>query len=259
MNAFADAAFGADPGRWPLPAATTPEEHWQRAVACGGQGRYGSAVAELETMMRLRPGARLASLLSSTRASFVRQLGGHAAARTWDGRAWALAGTDVEAGVDALVGLAADALGIGRFALSDRLLQRAAGLLGTGGPGRLPVRLGWVAAELAMAMGDGAAAVRPAERAVEFAEATGSARHAVKSQVVLAASLCSIGDHEAARRVADAALADSERLGLIPLSWALACLLADVGSAARSPTDIAAARDRFAAIVRVRGGMWTAR
>ncbi|MFZ0833086.1 MAG: hypothetical protein WAM92_08390, partial [Mycobacterium sp.] len=38
--ALAAAAFGDDPGRWPLPAATTPRELWLRAVAAGGQGRY---------------------------------------------------------------------------------------------------------------------------------------------------------------------------------------------------------------------------
>src|SRR5690625_5852024 len=43
-------------------------------------------------------------------------------------RALALAGADPQAESDALVGLAADALGVGRFAASARLLQRAAGL-----------------------------------------------------------------------------------------------------------------------------------
>ena len=56
------------------------------------------------------------------------------------------------------------------------------------------VRLAWVSAELAMVTGDGAAAVGHAERAVELAAALGSARHAVKSDVVLAAALCSEAD-----------------------------------------------------------------
>ena len=37
------AAFGDRPGTWPLPTAVTPEGLWLRAVAAGGQGRYGSA------------------------------------------------------------------------------------------------------------------------------------------------------------------------------------------------------------------------
>ena len=62
-------------------------------------------------------------------------------------------------------------------------------------PPRLPVRLAWVSAELAMATGDGATAVGHAERAIELAAALGSVRHAVKSDVVLAAALCSAGRH----------------------------------------------------------------
>ena len=162
---------------------------------------------------------------------------------SWDGRAWARAGSDVDAGADALIGLAADALGVGRFAASHRLLRRASELLGREAPGRLPVRLAWVSAELAMVTGDGAAAVGHAERAVDLAERIGSVRHAVKSQVVLAAALCSAGDYDASRRVADEALAATERLGLVPLSWALACLLADIGSAVHSPSEIVARRD----------------
>jgi hypothetical protein len=258
MNAFPEVAFGADPGRWPLPTATTPTELWLRAVAAGGQGRYGSALADLESLAVARSGCSLASLGFSTRASFLRQLGWHHAARTWDGRALATAGSDVDAGTDALIGLAADALGVGRFALSDRLLRRAADRLGDAS-GRLPIRLAWVRAELAMFIGDGTAAVGHAEGAVELAAGWTSARHTTKSQVVLAAALCSAGDVEAARRVAEAAVQATERMGLIPLSWALACLLADIGSSTHSPSEIRAVRDTSAGIVRHRGGAWTAR
>ena len=45
---LANAAFGDDPGRWPLPPASTPHELWLRAVVAGGQGRYGSAMADLD-------------------------------------------------------------------------------------------------------------------------------------------------------------------------------------------------------------------
>jgi hypothetical protein len=258
MNAFAEVAFGAEPGRWPLPTAAAPAELWLRAVAAGGQGRYGSALADLDRLARTQPGPGLASLGFSTRASFLRQLGGHHAARTWDGRAWAAAGSDVDAGADALIGLAADALGVGRFALSDRLLRRAADLLGDAS-GRLPMRLAWVSAELAMFTGDGPAAVGHAESAVELAAGWRSARHAMKSQVVLAAALCSTGDLAASRRVAEGALAGTERLGLIPLTWASSCLLADIGSSTHTASQIRTARDGSAAAVRHRGGVWSAR
>jgi hypothetical protein len=259
MKTFVDAAFGDDPGRWPLPAASTPREHWLRAVSAGGQGRYASGVTDLDALERLGADRSLGSLAFSTRASFLRQLGGHRTARGWDGRAWAVAGPDVAAGADALIGLAADALGVGRFGASIRLLQRSVDVLGKDAVGRQPVRLAWVCAELAMAMGDGAASVGHAERAVDMAAQFASTRHVVKSQVVLAAALCSAGETDTSREVADTALAETERLGLIPLSWASACLLTDIGSAVHSPSQIRAARDGFAETVRRRGGTWSAR
>jgi len=258
MTDFADAAFGEHPGRWPLPAATTPTDLWLRAVAAGGQGRYGAAFADLDELGRTHPRGALASLAYGTRASFLRQLGGHRVARGWDGRAWAAAGSDADVGTDALVGLAADALGVGRFALARRLLLRAGELLGGGG-GRLPIRLAWVGAELSMFTGDGAAAVGHARHAVDLASDFGSARHDTKSRVVLAAALCAVGDLAASRDVGDDALARAQGLGLTPLSWAVACLLADIGSAVHSPSQIAAVRDASSDLVRHRGGAWTAR
>jgi hypothetical protein len=259
MSTLADAAFGDCPGRWPLPDATTPLERWQRAVAAGGQGRYASATSDLDTLSRTPSLGSLASLAHSTRASFLRQLGGHVSARSWDGYAWALAGSDAEAGADALIGLAADALGVGRFAASARLLRRAGAIVGDDVPARSKVRLAWVTAELAMVTGDGFAAVGHARRAAAASESTSSVRHAVKSQVVLAAALCCAGDLGESRRVADAALAAAQHHGLVPLSWALACLLVDVGSSAYSPAEVVSVRDDAADTVRNRGGVWSGR
>jgi hypothetical protein len=258
MTTLADAAFGAVPGHWPLPSAHSAVELWHRSVAAGGQGHYAGAIADLDTLGRITTGS-LRSLALSTRASFLRQLGDHAAARAWDGRAWAQADADPDAQADALIGLAADALGVGRFAASARLLERAAEITARGVAVRIPVRLAWVSAELAMATGDGSAALDHAERGVVLAADTDSMRHAVKSEVVLAAALCCSGRTESARRVADAALNRSQRLGLVPLSWALACLLADIGSAANSPEDVAAIRHASADTVLRRGGAFTVR
>lgn len=253
---LADAAFGGDPGRWPLPPAASQHELWLRAVAAGGQGRYASARADLARLRRTQRPEPLISLAHSTYASFLRQLGWHGHARGWDGRALALAGSDAEAGADALIGLAADALGVGRFPAAARALQRAAERIPDAPASRLAVRLAWVSAELAMACGQGADAVRHAEQAVEAAAGFGSTRHAVKSDVVHAAALCSAGDLDAARLVADAALTETGRLGMIPLRWALACLLADIGSATCPHDQIRAIRDESADTVRSRGGVW---
>lgn len=259
MNTFSEAAFGVHPERWPLPAACTGVQHWQRAVVAGGQGRYASAFADLEATLRWPGTLQRASLASSTWASFLRQLGWHELARGWDGRALALAGADDEALADALIGLAADALGVGRFALAERLLERARGTLDAAESKRLPVRLAWVRAELAMATGRGVDAVRHAGRAVELAAHLDSVRHAVKSDVVSAAAACCAGDLEQARTIADRALLAAQESRLVPLTWALACLLRDIGSASLDADAVTAIRDDSAAWVRAQGGAWAKR
>jgi hypothetical protein len=257
------AAFGNQPGRWPLPTASTPRQLWLRAVAAGGQGRYGSARNDLAMLVRSAPADRLASLAHSTQGSFLRQLGWHALARGWDGRALALAGADPEATADALIGLAADALGVGRLAAAATLLSRADLISAEASAQRLSVRRAWVTAELAMAAGDGTTAVRHAEVAVELAGTTVdgfvSARHRAKSDMVLAAALCSAGAADRARAVAQGALALTGSLGLVPLRWALACLLVDVGSPTHSIRELCGIRDACAEQVRHRGGTWCQR
>jgi hypothetical protein len=259
-------AFGNQPGRWPLPSAGTPRQLWLRAVGAGGQGRYGSARNDLTTLLRSAPADRLASLAHSTQASFLRQLGWHRLARGWDGRALALAGADPEAAADALIGLAADALGVGRLAAAATLLSRAEPIVAQAPQHRLLVRRAWVAAELAMVAGDGAAAVRNAEVAVELAATTVdgsvSARHCAKSDVVLAAALCSAGAVDRARTVGEVTLELTGRLGLVPLRWAVACLLVDLvdtGSPTRPITELCDIRDECARQVQHWGGAWARR
>ena len=172
----------------------------------------------------------------------------------------ALAGGDPEAAGDALTGLAADALGVGRLAAAAALLRRADPIVAEA-PHRLAVRRAWVAAELAMAGGDGATAVRNAEVAVELANTTAhvSARHRAKSDVVLAAALCSAGAVDRARAVGEAALELTGRSGLIPLRWAVACLLVDLvdtGSPNRPIAVLGDIRDECARRVRHWGGTW---
>jgi hypothetical protein len=258
------AAFGNEPGAWPLPAASTPHQLWLRAVASAGQGRYASAYADLAALRRSSTAPRLLSLAHSTQGSLLRQLGWHTLARGWDGRALALAGTDHEARADALIGLAADALGVGRFAAASELLTRADAALvpaelAANAAERLAVRRRWVGAELAMAAGDAASAVRRAEEGVELAGAITSVRHQVKSDVVLAAALCSAGATDRARVVAETALEATGQFGLTPLRWALACLLIDIASVTVSVhqlRELTEIRDICADHVRHAGGTW---
>ncbi|MBV9515819.1 MAG: hypothetical protein JO280_17550 [Mycobacteriaceae bacterium] len=257
QNELLTAAFGDNPARWPLPVATTPHERWLRAVAAGAQGRYGTATAELAALRRQVQSGRLASLGHSTTASFLRQLGGHREARRHDGRALAAAGSDPEAVVDAVVGLAADALGIRRFAASAALLDRARPVIDASpGPARSRLRWQWVAAELAMVRGQGDDAVRHAERAGELAGHQPSTRHVVKTQVVLAAALCSAGRIAEAQSAAEDVLSASRGLGLVPLQWAAASLLVDIGSNNLPADDVAAIRDECAEAIRHAGGVW---
>ena len=74
---------------------------------------------------------------------------------------------------------------------------------------------------------------------------------------MLAAALCSAGELVRSRVVADNALADAQMYGLAPLRWALACLLADIGSEAHSPTGIAEIRDQSATFVTRHGARWS--
>ena len=254
-----DAAFGSNPAMWPLPSARTPTELWLRAVAAAGQGRYSSALADLERLHRSAADGSLQSLALSTRASFHRQLGWHDRARPLDGQALARAGADAESRADALIGLAADALGVGRLAASARALARAVEQVERAGVARLPVRVAWVSAELAMVGGDGRSAIEHAAAAVELAAELGSERHRVKSQVVLAAAQCCRGELSASSRTADEALQEAGRHGLQPLRWAAASLLADIGSAAHSPAEITRIRDECVSIVTRWGGVWRPR
>lgn len=215
------AAFGDQPGLHPLPPPGSGWQRWERAVALGGQGRYAAAAAELARLDVDRQAPGLRSLALSARASFRRQLGNHPGARADDGAAFALAGADAQARSDALVGLAADALGPGRVRLARVLLARARTGLGEA-PTRCEIRWCWVAAEAELVAGHGGRAREHAHRAQELARSTTSVRHQVKSDLVLAATLSPQSAIELAKKV----LAAAEEHRLVPLVWACTLLLA---------------------------------
>ena len=257
-----EAAFGSTPHRIPR-AAVEPEERWLVAVALGGQGHYAAAAAELERLAA-DPAVprRIAAHAAVTRAAHLRQLGGHAAARSWDARGLRLAtadggaspdrgsacggspggrgtpgggvagvglagavpcdGTDAGAArIDALVGLAADAIGLGDPGGAERLLAAAAPALAAHPSWRPATRACWVRAELALVRGRPAAAVAPAEAALAAAGRGGSRRHVLKSRIVLAVARSAAGVMTPAAAVTelDAAAAECAGLGLLPLCW----------------------------------------
>ncbi|MHA6785296.1 hypothetical protein ACVGOW_30520 [Pseudonocardia saturnea] len=210
-----------------LPAGAPAGERWLAAVALGGQGRFAAAATMLRALLtdpRTPPGS--AAHAAVTLAAHRRQQGGHAAARVLDARGLRLAaaapaaaarpdGTDAAAArVDALVGLAADALGLGD-PVAARLLDAAEAV---GHPSwRTAVRIGWVRAELALYGGRAAEGLEPAERALDRARAAGAQRHVVKSRLVLAVVRAVVHPNGAVVAELDAVADAADEWGLLPL------------------------------------------
>jgi hypothetical protein len=218
-----DIAFGATPGA-PVPGARTPRDRWLAGVALGGQGRYAAATAVLAPLIRTADPAT-AALAASTLASHRRQLGGHAAARRLDGRAHLLLAEDDEIRSDVLLGLAADALGLGLTRQAHVLLDRAAGLTGW----RHAIRHDWVTAEVLLAEGRAAEAVAPAARAAERAAACASVRHRVKADLVLGAALATASARsQRPISLLQNVVRTAQDHGLSPLVWPSALLLAEL-------------------------------
>jgi hypothetical protein len=235
------AAFGDLPwlplGEVPVSASSgSPRVRLLSAVLLGAKGRYAAAMTILDEL-RHGPDRLFASLATSTLASHRRQLGGHAAARRLDGVALLMATTAAEAPTDAdgldvpgaicdaLLGLAADNLAIGRIPAARRLAASAS---------RVPcgwrgeVRAGWVGAEIELAAGRPEAAVAPAEAAAGLAHGRGAVRHSIKSDLVLGASLSAAGGADGRERAANlvsTALEAAEKGEFSSLIWP-ACLIA---------------------------------
>ncbi|MGY4101439.1 hypothetical protein ACW2Q0_18075 [Nocardia sp. R16R-3T] len=238
---LADAAFGTDPGcaATELPAAANPLDSWHRSVIFGGQGRYAAAREELRVLRAHTTDPMLLSLAASTQGSFLRQLGWHARAAAYDGRAAALILPTADAGgpdrvaaiCDALTGLAADALGIGRLALATRLLRRSHDAMTQADSPhswRTLIRWHWVCAETALASGAADTAAPHAATALALAEDSPSVRHRVKSRLLVAATAAAAGDIDRARMLADAVAEQCHEYGLLPLRWASSMLRAGV-------------------------------
>lgn len=242
------AAFGENPKALTPGTPAEPLDLWFSAVALGGRGQYARA-ADLLRRLISSPDPVIAALAAATRASHLRQVGGHGLARSFDAaglsrlsRAGLIdfsapgadqpglpgpAGADVRAArSDLLLGLAADAIGLGRTAEARRLFGIESTLGDAGW--RADIRRGWVAAETELGAGSAQAAVAPAEAAAALAARSGSVRHQVKSALVLGASLAAVGDRGRARVLIFEALADATRHGLLPLVWPCALVLADI-------------------------------
>lgn len=236
------AAFGDRPDAdlWASADRGSPRERWLTAVAWGGAGRYAAAAGLLRPLIAGQDDL-LAGLAGATLAAHRRQLGAHEAARRLDSAALArLTNTrapaeadpdDADLGgarSDVLLGLAADAVGLGRVGEARRL--HAAAERVTGG-WRTRVRTGWVAAEIELTANRPDLAVHWAERAAGHARMAPSTRHRVKSALVLSAALVAtdttVGRDRAAGLLQEA-LSVSLSRGIFSLSWPCALLLAEL-------------------------------
>ncbi|KXO96356.1 hypothetical protein [Tsukamurella pseudospumae] len=242
------AAFGATAGV-PGPADSAGGRVWLRAVALAGTGRFAAARL-LTAGVTAGPFAAAARCLEG---SMLRQSGAHRAAALPDGAALSLAssidgqpgyGLSVALTVDATVGLAADALGTGRHALSARLLARADEHLraaGAAGPQRsgaassrdLPwwtvprarLRREWVAAELAVYTGDAAAAAAAIDPLLSADPGPTVPRHHAKTLLIAGSAAMASDDPDRARELTTEAYGVATSEGLDPLRWAGAKML----------------------------------
>lgn len=215
MTTLEDAAFGDRPGMAVAAVPAAPRQKWLAGVVLGAQGRYARAASLLRPLTTRTDD--LGALAAATLASHRRQLGGHAAARPLDARALANATSD-EARSDALLGLAADAIGAGRLDEARRARDRAPATTW-----RTRVRHAWVSAEIELGAGRADRARPHAERALEAAVGT---RHRIKSTIVLGAALKD-ADPGMARKLVTQARDDATDLYLLSLVWPASLLLAE--------------------------------
>lgn len=240
------AAFGDRPDALlPVPPAD-PWQRWLAAVALGAQGHYAAGAALLSHLTRAGDPV-LAAHAAGTLAAHRRQLGGHAAARRLDAaglaRLAASRRTDHAARAvrgEILLGLAADALGLGRVPEAQRLLA-AARAAAPDPDWRPAIRLGWVSAEIALGSGCADVAVEHARAAARLADAGPSVRHRVKSGLVLGAALVTRGAGEEAGVLLNGVRDRAREYGLLPLVWPCALLLAELDPAAAATHRRAAA------------------
>jgi tetratricopeptide (TPR) repeat protein len=198
---------------------------WLLAVCQSAAGRFGQALDALGGLLPVAadaPAERrvFGALGEATLASIFRQLGRHGDAQGHDEVALRLSDSSGEAGFDALLGLAADAVGRDQAAdARDHLAAASALADGHVEWWRQRVRVGWVQAEVALLEGRPDDAVVSAAAAVERAEQAGAPRHVAKGLLFQGVSLVEAGRHEEAAAILRRGGLLAESLGTLPLLW----------------------------------------
>jgi tetratricopeptide (TPR) repeat protein len=244
----------ADEGGLPTESAAA---RWLLGVCLAAAGRFGSALVALAPLVQVGPDdpperRLLGALGEASLASVHRQLGRHADARTHDELALAASGGAGEAGFDAHLGLAADAVGLGEIDAARAGLA-AAGDLTADRPEwwRQRVRLGWVQAEVALLLNNPEEAITTAATAVDLAEHSGAPRHVAKGLLFQGVAQVEAGrPDEAAGTLRRAGLL-AESLSALPLLWPVRAVLGallDGSDPAQSQAALSSARRAVGAI-----------
>jgi hypothetical protein len=204
---------------------------WLLAVCQAAAGRFGQALRALDGLLPVTvdapPEHRIFGALGeATMGSVHRQLGRHGDARAHDETALALSEGTGEAGFDALLGLAADAVGLGEGGAAHNHLD-AASVLADGHAQwwRQRVRVGWVKAEVALLEGRPDDAIASAAAAVDLAEHSGAPRHVAKGLLFQGVAQVEAGRHEEAAVILRRGGLLAESLGTLPLLWPARAML----------------------------------
>jgi hypothetical protein len=196
-------------------------EQWLSAYLDAARGRFISALATTRRLTLAHdPSVRAAA--NRTAASVLRQTARHRDARVHDEQALREARTEAER-AHALIGLAADAVGIGAHGGCAALLRRAAATA-PADDWRVLVRLEWVRTEFALLTDNPTSAQWFASAAVRKARAAGARRHVAKSMLFLGVSQRVAGDPSALQFLREAARIANE-LGAAPIARAARELL----------------------------------
>ncbi len=228
---------------------------WLLGVCLAATGRYGSALGVLDPLVssaQTPEGRVLGSLAAGTVASIHRQLGRHSVAQGYDEAAVAGSEGEGEAGFDGLLGLAADAVGLGAPEEAASRLAEAAQLADDRPDWwRQRVRLGWVRAEVDLLHGRTDEAAAAAADAVELAERSGAPRHVAKGLLFLGVAQVEAGRTEEATTTLRRGALLAESLGTLPLQWPIRAVLGALLAGqddAESERCLAAARRAVEAI-----------
>jgi tetratricopeptide (TPR) repeat protein len=191
--------FDAAEGAIPRDEAGSPRARWLGAYLDTARGRFARAERRARSILGDASADRDARCLAAiTLGSVLRQTGRHAEAREIE-VSWLRRAAVRELRAHLLIGLAADAVGLGEL----RSVDRALGRLGArpAGGWRAAVRARWVRCERELLAGRPDRAAPHARRALAISERARARRHVAKSHLFLGVALRGAGRY----READAA------------------------------------------------------